>query len=296
MFAGAANPNAGAQRFSLLLLDEGECYLVDYVGLHQHVSADGESSVLADGKVRLGSHSIMFEPDDEALPIIRLKYEKIEAIEPMRQESDDDDEEGEDGREGVGAEAGAAASVEDAVDENDPTPEDSEPTHEEEQGTEPKPAPAAADAAAGSDDDAGAAEAEAEAEEEEDGGSKGKKKKGFGKKGFGKGGPQLPDPHCPAREGHHRSLLHSTNLPAGRTRERQGFQGAGLRNVEGARVRDRRDGQHGQGRELFRQEGTRLDRWGGSRPGHARRGHGQRECDEGSRHGIGQSQDGCGPG
>ena len=73
-------------RFSLLLLDEGECYLGDYPGTHRFGDRDP-----TEGKLRICSHSIIFDPDDVRLPIVRIKYEKIEGLDATRERIDDGD-------------------------------------------------------------------------------------------------------------------------------------------------------------------------------------------------------------
>jgi hypothetical protein len=73
-------------RFSLLLLDEGECYLGNYPGTHRFGDRDP-----TEGKLRICSHSIIFDPDDVRLPIVRIKYEKIEGLDATRERIDDGD-------------------------------------------------------------------------------------------------------------------------------------------------------------------------------------------------------------
>ena len=194
MFAHRGRDQSG--RFSLLLLDEGECYLGDYVGLHQRqvasaaaddADADTTPSELADGTLRVGSHSITFEPDDESLPIIRLRYEKIETIEPIREDVDEGEEDGE--REEAAGRVADAGDVEpedaDSIDENEPTPEEVKRPAEENVVADDS---AAADGGGIVNDvEADLVGDEQDEEPDDEDGKTGKKKKGFGKKGFGKG-------------------------------------------------------------------------------------------------------------
>lgn len=74
-FAQMARRPAASIRFSLLLLEEGEEYILDAVGSCLH----GMSSF--GGKLRLASKSLFFDPDDIRLPIARLPFSSIQSIE-----------------------------------------------------------------------------------------------------------------------------------------------------------------------------------------------------------------------
>ncbi|KAK9801335.1 hypothetical protein WJX73_005585 [Symbiochloris irregularis] len=67
----------GSQRFTLLLLEENESYLANWMA-HCTWPLKGESTFQADdriaGTLRLGSKSLFFEPDDVRLPIARLPF------------------------------------------------------------------------------------------------------------------------------------------------------------------------------------------------------------------------------
>ena len=70
MFGGRKAP----KRFSLLLLEEGEDYVDDWVASvawPPAVSGNWQSLPKLPGRLRLCSKSIFFEPDDVRIPIIR---------------------------------------------------------------------------------------------------------------------------------------------------------------------------------------------------------------------------------
>ncbi|GJP42810.1 hypothetical protein CLOM_g2335 [Closterium sp. NIES-68] len=66
MLSGAAR-RKGQQRFSLLLLDDGDHYITDWVATCHLV--DGQPRVLAGGRLRLCMKSLFFEAQDPAVPI-----------------------------------------------------------------------------------------------------------------------------------------------------------------------------------------------------------------------------------
>lgn len=70
MFGGRKAP----KRFSLLLLEEGEDYVDDWVGgvvWPAAVSGNWQGLPKLPGRLRLCSKSIFFEPDDVRIPIVR---------------------------------------------------------------------------------------------------------------------------------------------------------------------------------------------------------------------------------
>lgn len=63
-----------ARRFTLLLLDEGEAYIGGWgatVAWPPGVSGNWTASARLDGRLRLASKSLFFEPDDIRIPIVR---------------------------------------------------------------------------------------------------------------------------------------------------------------------------------------------------------------------------------
>lgn len=68
---GARKPT---KRFTLLLLEEGEDYVDDWVAEAKwpaSVSGNWQSLPKLPGRLRLCSKSIVFEPDDVRIPIVR---------------------------------------------------------------------------------------------------------------------------------------------------------------------------------------------------------------------------------
>ena len=64
----------GAKRFTLLLLEEEEEYVWDWVGKCQWpsgVAGNWQGLPQLQGRVRLATKSLFFEPDDVRVPIVR---------------------------------------------------------------------------------------------------------------------------------------------------------------------------------------------------------------------------------
>ena len=73
-------------RFSLLLLDEGEFYVKEFVATCQWPSDvagnwRAPSSTPIPGQLRLCTKSLFFEPDDIRIPIVRLPFQYLEQLE-----------------------------------------------------------------------------------------------------------------------------------------------------------------------------------------------------------------------
>lgn len=71
MFSGATH---SVQRFSLLLLEEGETYVQDYVASARWphgVAGNWQRLPRLPGTLRLCTKSLFFEPDDVRSPIVR---------------------------------------------------------------------------------------------------------------------------------------------------------------------------------------------------------------------------------
>ncbi|CAK0760340.1 hypothetical protein CVIRNUC_002763 [Coccomyxa viridis] len=86
MFGGRKAP----KRFSLLLLEEGEDYVDDWVASvawPPAVSGNWQSSPKLPGRLRLCSKSIFFEPDDVRIPIVRLPMAQAQHMEPEGKQS-----------------------------------------------------------------------------------------------------------------------------------------------------------------------------------------------------------------
>ena len=67
-----------ARRFTLLLLEEGEDYVADWVATckwPKAVTGNWQGLEQLPGKLRLCSKSLCFEPDDVRVPIVR--YAKL---------------------------------------------------------------------------------------------------------------------------------------------------------------------------------------------------------------------------
>ena len=74
MFGG---PRKALKRFSLLLLEEGEDYVDDWVAAvvwPAAVSGNWQGVPKVPGRLRLCSKSIFFEPDDVRIPIARYDF------------------------------------------------------------------------------------------------------------------------------------------------------------------------------------------------------------------------------
>lgn len=71
MFSGSTQ---AVRRFSLLLLDEGELYLDDFVAVARWpaaVAGNWQRLPRLAGQLRLCTKSLFFEPDDVRVPIVR---------------------------------------------------------------------------------------------------------------------------------------------------------------------------------------------------------------------------------
>ena len=71
MLSGATQ---AVRRFSLLLLDEGELYVQDFVATARWpatVSGNWQRLPRLSGQLRLCTKSLFFEPDDVRIPIVR---------------------------------------------------------------------------------------------------------------------------------------------------------------------------------------------------------------------------------
>lgn len=70
-------------RFSLLLLDEGEDYICDWVGFCVPPAGklDVSPGSTVRGRLRLCSMSLMFDPDEQRLPILKFPFAHIDALE-----------------------------------------------------------------------------------------------------------------------------------------------------------------------------------------------------------------------
>lgn len=80
MYAGKRS----AGRFSLLLLDENEYYVKDFVtacSWPADVDGNWQRSAAIAGQLRLCTKSLFFEPDDVRIPIVRLPFEHLEQLE-----------------------------------------------------------------------------------------------------------------------------------------------------------------------------------------------------------------------
>ena len=140
------------QRFSLLLLDEGEYYFEDHRAVRHLGSEASEPGVL-----RLCSHGVIFDPEDAAQPLVKLRFANVSALVEVKEHKD------------LGRDAGGA-------EEPEPEPEEAAADGPEEPEQEPAP-PVESDSL-------WAQLAEDNAEEEE-GGAAGKGRRGL--RGMGKG-------------------------------------------------------------------------------------------------------------
>jgi factor associated with neutral sphingomyelinase activation len=76
MYGGGGGGGAAAapRRFSLLLLEEGELYVADYVAScawPPDVPGNALRAPRLPGHLRLATRSLFFEPDDARVPIVR---------------------------------------------------------------------------------------------------------------------------------------------------------------------------------------------------------------------------------
>ena len=105
--SSAAASSSRGKRFSLLCLEEGEDYVDDWVASAapwpaQIADGGGAAAVCGRvaGKLRLGSKSLVFDPDDARAPIVRLPFANVVQLEPESS-----------GGGGGGSRAAAAAAV-----------------------------------------------------------------------------------------------------------------------------------------------------------------------------------------
>jgi hypothetical protein len=182
-------PVSGPSRFSLLLLSDGEYYFEDHLALRTNVSAAGaaagdthgadyQAPAPTPGRLRVCSHSVVFEPDDVVSPVSQYKFESMSELVAVRGAVEADESAADRGS----AEGGAAAL--------EPQAEFPEPEAEE-------PVPLLEDAAADGVTAAGTEEGDEDdvaAQESGRGGRFGGKMKGMGgkmgkgaRKGMGKG-------------------------------------------------------------------------------------------------------------
>ena len=80
----SARRRAPAARFSLLLLDENEYYVRDFVATctwPDDVPGAWQRGAALPGQLRLCTRSLFFEPDDFRVPIARLPFEHLEQLE-----------------------------------------------------------------------------------------------------------------------------------------------------------------------------------------------------------------------
>ena len=73
-----------SRRFSLLLLEEGEYYVRDYVAectWPEHISGNWQGISKLSGQLRLCTHSIFFEANDVRVPIVRLPFLSMAGLE-----------------------------------------------------------------------------------------------------------------------------------------------------------------------------------------------------------------------
>ena len=142
------------QRFSLLLLDEGEYYFEDHRAV-RHLG--GEAS--EPGVLRLCSHGVIFDPEDAAQPLVKLRFANVSALVEVKEHKD------------LVRDAGGA-------EEPEPEPEEADADGPEESEPEPEPAPPV-------DSDSLWGQLAEDDEEEEQGGAAGKGRRGL--RGMGKG-------------------------------------------------------------------------------------------------------------
>jgi factor associated with neutral sphingomyelinase activation len=82
--ASSSTHTRTAGRFSLLLLDEGEYYVRDFVASCSwpaDVKGNWQRAVQLPGTVRLCTRSVFFDPDDVRVPIVRLPFSDLETLE-----------------------------------------------------------------------------------------------------------------------------------------------------------------------------------------------------------------------
>ncbi|PRW57088.1 beach domain-containing [Chlorella sorokiniana] len=75
---------AAVRRFSLLLLEEGELYVEDFVATArwpQGLAGNWQRLPKLPGQLRVCTRSLFFEPDDVRVPIVRLPFQFVEGLE-----------------------------------------------------------------------------------------------------------------------------------------------------------------------------------------------------------------------
>jgi factor associated with neutral sphingomyelinase activation len=70
-------------RFNLLLLTEGEYYFSDYSVVYFAADSENHKEIIkrkVNGRLKVCSKSLLFEPQDVALPIVKYEFKDIIAI------------------------------------------------------------------------------------------------------------------------------------------------------------------------------------------------------------------------
>ena len=183
MFRSQSRPASDATRFSLLLVDEGEYYFDDYAAVRHTVATFAGEAEHSEqpGRLRVCSHSVVFEPEDEAAPLVKIKFVSCELREHKEH-----------------AEWDGSAELAEPEEEQEPAPT---PSDEEDDYEQPPPVggadpPAIDDAEF--DEDAPELDPAAAADDDDEGKGKGKRRGSLegmpgveglkmGRKGMGKG-------------------------------------------------------------------------------------------------------------
>jgi factor associated with neutral sphingomyelinase activation len=73
-------------RFNLLLLSEGEYYFTDYSAVYYPIEGDDDKAFSRKilGRLKLCSKSLIFDPQDISLPMMKFEYQSLSAIEPWK--------------------------------------------------------------------------------------------------------------------------------------------------------------------------------------------------------------------
>ncbi|KAF8059207.1 lvsF [Scenedesmus sp. PABB004] len=77
-------PKQAAKRFSLLLLEDEEDYVADWVAScawPADVEGNWQGAAALPGRLRLATRSLFFEPDDVRVPIVRLEFSAVTQLE-----------------------------------------------------------------------------------------------------------------------------------------------------------------------------------------------------------------------
>ena len=202
MFRSQSRPASSGTRFSLLLVDEGEYYFDDYAASRHTVetfAGEAEDSQQK-GRLRVLSHSVIFEPEDESAPLVKLKFGSCELKEHKEHSEWDGSQPVDAGAEALpepvpeaNDEAASQPEPAPAVEEEEDDPAVEPPAIDDAEFDEDAPELEAAPAVAAMDDDDG------EDDEEESKGRKGRRRGsleggvslkgmgGMGRKGMGKG-------------------------------------------------------------------------------------------------------------